>query len=261
MADHYDTAYMHDHYYPQEGGTEARVAAAGADDNHSATSALLLAAPIFLELSKAGRLGCDVWLVHLTGEEFPSDCLGARHLASDLVQGTLRVKEPHGPTHDLSEVKVRGLFVSDMIAHNNDRSNYVFQMAPGEGAASARMALIAHQANGAWNALAKARNRLAPRRGAKPYKRSDDPEKVPELAPHAVLRGEVRPDWDPRSTLFNTDGQIFSDVGVPVVLFMEDYDINRKGYHDSYDTMGNIDLDYGAALAAIVIETVAQAAR
>jgi hypothetical protein len=84
---------------------------------------------------------------------------------------------------------------------------------------------------------------------------------VPALAPYAILRGEVRPDWDPRSTLFNTDGQIFSDVGVPVVLFMEDYDIARTGYHDSYDTMANIDLDYGAALAAIVIETVARAAQ
>jgi hypothetical protein len=47
---------------------------------------------------------------------------------------------------------------------------------------------------------------------------------------------------------------------VPVVLFMEDYDINRHGYHDSHDTMENIDLDYGAALAAIAIETVARAA-
>ena len=26
------------------------------------------------------QLGCDVWLVHLTGEEFPADCLGARAL-------------------------------------------------------------------------------------------------------------------------------------------------------------------------------------
>ena len=48
-----------------------------------------------------------------------------------------------------------------------------------------------------------------------------------------------------RSTLYNTDGQIFSDAGVPVVLFMENYDINRSGYHDTHDTVENIDLDYG----------------
>ena len=41
---------------------------------------------------------------------------------------------------------------------------------------------------------------------------------------------------------------------------MENYDINRSGYHDTKDNMQNIDLDYGAALAAIVIETVARAA-
>ena len=47
---------------------------------------------------------------------------------------------------------------------------------------------------------------------------------------------------------------------MPVVLFMENYDINRTGYHDTHDTMENIDLDYGAALTAIAIETVAETA-
>jgi hypothetical protein len=41
---------------------------------------------------------------------------------------------------------------------------------------------------------------------------------------------------------------------------MEDYDINRQGYHDTHDTMENIDLDYGAAVAAIAIETIARLA-
>jgi len=77
---------------------------------------------------------------------------------------------------------------------------------------------------------------------------------------HLPLNGEIRVEWEPRSALYNTDGQIFSDVGVPVVLFMENYDINRKGYHDTHDTMENIDLDYCAALTAIAIETVADTA-
>ena len=83
---------------------------------------------------------------------------------------------------------------------------------------------------------------------------------MPDTALHPQLNGEVRPTIDPRSTLYNTDGQIFSDAGVPVVLFMENYDINRKGYHDTHDTMENIDLDYGSAVAAIAIESVARAA-
>lgn len=57
---------------------------------------------------------------------------------------------------------------------------------------------------------------------------------------------------------YNTDGQVFSDLGVPVVLFMENYDISRTGYHDTLDTMANIDLDYCAAM--IAIESVADAA-
>ena len=77
MADHYDTAYMEDRYEVGRGGDGARLAAAGADDNHSATAAMMLGAPIFLEMSRNGQLACDIWLVHLTGEEFPADSLGA----------------------------------------------------------------------------------------------------------------------------------------------------------------------------------------
>jgi hypothetical protein len=36
--------------------------------------------------------------------------------------------------------------------------------------------------------------------------------------------------------------------------------INRTGCHDTHDAMENIDLDYGSALAAIAIESVARAA-
>ncbi len=38
-----------------------------------------------------------------------------------------------GKTHKIyRDVQVHGLYVSDMIAHNNDRERNVFQMAPGE---------------------------------------------------------------------------------------------------------------------------------
>ena len=74
---------------------------------------------------------------------------------------------------------------------------------------------------------------------------------IPDIARHPQLRGEIRLPGDMRSSLFNTDGQIFSDAGIPVVPFMENHDIN--------DNMSNIDLDYGAAVAAIAIESVARA--
>ena len=260
MADHYDTAYMEDLYYKERGGTLARLASRGSDDNHSATAALMLGAPIFLELSRAGQLECDIWLVHLTGEEFPSDCMGARHLAQWLVEKTLRLRLGERKVADLSKVRVEGVYVLDMIAHNRHPGRDVFQISPGVNRKSFQLAYQAHMANRVWNAGAKEWNRRAERSARGRGRRSRDGMTIPALAKFPELRGEVRTPGDPRSSLFNTDGQIFSDLGIPVVLFMENYDINRVGYHDSKDNMTNIDLDYGAAVAAIAIESVARVA-
>lgn len=262
MADHYDTAYMEDRYEKQQGGDGARLAAAGADDNHSATAALLCGAPIFLELSRAGKLACDVWLVHLTGEEFPADCLGARSLCQSLVEGDLALHAVGGARHDLSRTRVRGVFVLDMIAHNreHERDRDVFQIAPGSAPRAHALAELASIANQTWNEGCERWNRRAARRRLGRGRRRVRGSRPPALARHLALRGELRPIHHPRSALYNTDGQIFSDAGVPVVLFMENYDIERSGYHDTHDTLANIDLDYGAALAAIAIEAVARAA-
>jgi hypothetical protein len=261
MADHYDTAYMEDVYDADRGGDGLRAAAAGADDNHSATTALLSAADVLLPLARDGALARDVWLVHLTGEEFPADCLGARALARAAVERRLRFATEEGTIVDGSDVRLVAAFVLDMIAHNNDHDRDVFQIAPGEGAASARLAVRAHLANERWNSQVALWNRQPDRRGKGRARRQDQDAGVPPPFAHLALRGEIRPEWDPRSALYNTDGQIFSDVGIPVVLFMENYDISRTGYHDTEDTMKNIDLDYAAALTAIAIETVADVAR
>ena len=260
MADHYDTAYMEDCYEKARGGNGARLAAAGADDNHSATAALMLGAPVFFELSRAGRLAWDVWLVHLTGEEFPSDCMGARHLAQGIVERSLRVRRQGARKLDLSKVRIEGVYVLDMIAHNNDHDPDVFQISPGSGSDSLRLAYHAHRANAIWNASVPAWNGRAARRGCGRGQRIAEGKRLPATALHPSLYGEVRPPRDLRSSLYNTDGQIFSDAGIPAVLFMENYDINRVGYHDTHDNMTNIDLDYGAAVAAIAIEAVARVA-
>jgi hypothetical protein len=147
-----------------------------------------------------------------------------------------------------------------MIAHNNEHDRDVFQIAPGTGPGSLWLAYQAHVSAELWNEGTLKWNRRSSRRHLGRGRRSEVSKNVPPMAQHLPLHGEVRPTYDPRSTLFNTDGQIFSDAGIPVVLFMESYDINRVGYHDSHDTMANIDLDFGAALAAIAIESVARAA-
>ncbi len=260
LADYYATAYMEDVFEKARGGTGARLAARGADDNHSATAVLLQAAPIFLELARAGKLERDVWLLHLTGEEFPSDCLGARHFSQALVENTLSLRVDQDQTVDLSGIRVVGVFVMDMIAHNREDAQDIFQIAPGAGADALRLAYHAHIANTLWNEKTKEWNESEERRGRGRSQRTKDGFTIPPLARHLAVRGEVRTEEDPRSSLYNTDGQVFSDAGVPAVLFMENYDIDRQGYHDQHDTMENIDLDYGAAVSAIAIETVARVA-
>jgi len=260
LADHYDTAYMEDVFDTSRDGSGARQAAAGADDNHSATAALLRAAPVYLQLAKAGMLARDVWLLHLTGEEFPADCLGARSFCRALIEGSLRLPLPDGKEMDLSAVMVKGVVVMDMIAHNRESAPDIFQIAPGRGRESLWIARQAHLANMLWNENTRQWNQRAERLGSGRGIRSLDGRTIPPVALHPSLWGEIRTVDHPQSSLYNTDGQIFSDCGIPVALLMEDYDIDRSGYHDSRDTMENIDLDYGSALAAIAIETVARLA-
>jgi hypothetical protein len=220
----------------------------------------MLGARPFLELSRQGRLDCDIWLVHLTGEEYPAEGLGACRLIQWLVERTLRLRTCDGKWHDLSGVRIQGVYVLDMVAHNNDKARDIFQISPGVARESLWLAYQAHLAAELWNARAEEWNTAKTRKNASRFRRCRDGKTIPPVAPHARLAGEVRLPFDPRSTLFNTDGQGFSDVGIPVVLFMENYDIERVGYHDTHDNMKLIDLDYGAALAAITIESVARAA-
>ncbi len=259
LADHYDTAFMEDVFHKSAGGTGARIAAAGADDNHSATATLLLAAPIFLELAKEGKLGCDVWLVHLTGEEFPADCMGARRLAQLLVERRLAAMLSDGSRIDLSKTEAKAIFVMDMIAHNNAKEPNVFQISPGAWPSAVKAAMHVHFANEIWNALVPELNAMERRMELPPVERSPG-NAAPPMGPFLSLSGQVRLSNSRRSSLYNTDGQIFSDAGLPAVLIMENYDLNRQGYHDTHDTLENIDLDFGAAVAAISIEAAAQAA-
>jgi hypothetical protein len=153
-----------------------------------------------------------------------------------------------------------GVLVMDMIGHNRDSARNIFQISPGKSAASLRLAYEAHLANEIWNAHTVEWNKQPERNGLGPGERSADPKQIPAIARHPQLDGEVRTFDNPQSSVFNTDVQIFSDVGAPCILMMEDYDISRTGYHDTHDTVENIDLDYASALSAICIETMARAA-
>ena len=148
-----------------------------------------------------------------------------------------------------------------MVAHNNDHDRDVFQISPGHGP---RVDVAGLPGPPGQRDLERLGARVEPAAGAprlRPRPAQSRRRHASRQSPRTrTCTARCGRPIDPRSTLYNTDGQIFSDAGVPVVLFMENYDINRTGYHDSHDTMANIDLDYGAAVAAIAIEAVARAA-
>jgi hypothetical protein len=148
----------------------------------------------------------------------------------------------------------------DRIAHNRDNAHNIFQISPGRSEDSLKLAYQAHVANMTWNRKTKNWNSRPDRRGRGEGKRSSDALPLPDVALHPVIDREVRTTDNPASSVFNTDVQIFSDIGAPCVLLMENDDINRTGYHDTSDTLKNVDLDYGAALSAICIETIARVA-
>lgn len=210
LADHIDTAFCEDVF----ARSEQRVSAPGADDNASATAALLRAAEALRTIPQAARQH-DIWLLHLTGEEFPADDLGARHFVSE----SLRTRTDIG-----------ALLLLDMVG-NNPRNRPEYQLNSGGyyemGNISMRLAQVAAM--------------LTPRVAQ-------------------TLRPLVYPPSDLRSYLYNTDGLIFAENGFPVVHFsevMNRYQISRSGYHDSLDTIKNLDVGYAAAIARVAIATAA----
>ena len=117
IADHVDTALDEDlakKYIYQ--------AVPGADDNASATAALLRAAAVL----RARQPERPIWLVHFTGEEFPADDLGARALVSKML----------GDKQDIA-----GLVLLDMIGFAGVGQTQ-FQINPGQHAASLNMASV-----------------------------------------------------------------------------------------------------------------------
>jgi hypothetical protein len=118
IADHVDTALDED--LALKGIYQA---VPGADDNASASAALLRAAAVLRDRHPQR----SIWLVHFTGEEFPADDLGARALVSQLL----------GDRQDIA-----GLVLLDMIGFAGVGETQ-FQINPGPQAASLQMASVA----------------------------------------------------------------------------------------------------------------------
>lgn len=201
-----------------------------ADDNATATAALLQAARSLKALKTP--LLHDVWLVHLTGEEFPTDDLGARAIISEVL-GRLK-----SSLKELARARaMQGLLLMDMIGYHKPRDQQ-FQINSGEGFASERLTRIA------WLSM-----------------NSQIEEGVIPIQKNAA---QIRLRYDQESYLYNTDGLIFSDHGLPVVYFNEHLNrwdgLMRKHYHDTTDVSDFLDGDYASTIAKIAIETAAQMA-
>lgn len=229
IADHYDAAVAGETFDRHRAGQGPILPAPGADDNLSATATLLEAGRLLAPLAHGGAqrplglawpLRRGLRLVHLTGEEFPADCLGARAY----VQDALRRGE-----------RIAGLVLMDMIGYagpNGRLADPVFQLNLGEHPASAKLTGAALQAFAALRA-----KNLVPR----------------QLTP--VLRRR----FDRESYLYNTDGVIFSDAGYPTLLFDEHinkfHNLERAGYHDRTDGIGNLCRAYATGIARVALAT------
>jgi hypothetical protein len=210
LTDHYDTAFCEDEF----AHTGRRVSAPGADDDASGTATLLRAAALLTSKDAPPRHH-EIWLLHLTGEEFPADDLGARFFVSE----------------SLAERRdFAGMVLLDMIGSNRPVDG-LFQINPGPSAESLQLAALALDAS-----------RL-----------------------HApALKAVLRPRFDDKSYLYNTDGLIFGDAGWPVILINEHINRlenrDRPNYHQTTDSLANFDAGYGATLAKVAIETAARLA-
>jgi len=196
------------HRIPEKGSGEIKFFGAQLTVRESQT-ALLRAAALLKEFKPLH----DIWLVHFTGEEFPPDDLGAREFLARLMR---------------AGQDITGLVLMDLIGWRAEKDD-IFQVNPGDSAASMRMAAEAFDA---------------------------------ARALRIKFRPKLRPRFDSRIYLYNTDGLLFSDTGYPVVLLNEHMNrlenLNRVGYHHTTDTSRKIDWEYAASIAKTAIETAAR---
>jgi hypothetical protein len=141
LADHIDSAVAEDTF----NDSGQRVTTPGANDNSTATATLLQAAKI-LRVAHPKR---PIWLVHLTGEEFPAVDLGARHFLSEILR---------------SKKDIYGVVITDFIGSHQPGSRR-FQISPTAVSGSERFAAMALDAAGDMflgdvEAIYQARNKM-----------------------------------------------------------------------------------------------------
>src|SRR5664280_2475416 len=99
--------------------------------------------------------------------------------------------------------RIVGVYVMDMIGHNRDTDQDIFQISPGKSAASLFLAYQAHIANIIWNECTHKWNRQPERLNKDHGHRIKELQEIPDIARHLTLKGEVRTQFNPHSSIFN----------------------------------------------------------
>jgi hypothetical protein len=108
IADHIDTAFAGEVYDAKQ----KRISVPGADDNGSAVAGLLQAA----EVLRKFKFRKDIWLLHLTAEEFPASSLGSAKFVSLFLK---------------SKKDITGLLLMDMIGWKDPETGNLYQVNAG----------------------------------------------------------------------------------------------------------------------------------
>ena len=216
-----------------------------------------------LPLARAGKLERDVWLVHLTGEEFPADCLGARALCP----GAGRAAPPLHRRGRERCVDVSRVRVTRRVRARHGRATTASATATSsrsrraKGAASARLAPAGASGQRALEPPAESWNQAPERRGKGRAQRMQHGAKIPPLvrAPAPARRGPSRSGIRARRCTTPT-ARSSRTSGSRWCCSWRTTTSAGPATTTPLDTMANIDLDYAAALIAIAIETVAATA-
>lgn len=136
----------------------------------------------------------DIWLVHLTGEEYPPDDMGVRHLMMQL----LKTKTP-----------IKGMVLMDMISWRRNSSDTIFQINAGNSDASLELAKYAYEVSRFVLPQSFTSTK------AHPTSRYINKYTATTITPAFRWR------YDDFSYLYNTDGVVLSDMGYPIILINE----------------------------------------
>lgn len=216
FIDHIDTAFEGDTF----ANSGQRHSTAGADDNVSGLVALLQSAMI---LKKTQRTACrDIWLVHVTGEEYPAASLGITHFLQQLF---------------IKKQPIHTAVIVDMISHRVDRGDTIVQVNAGDTTKSLLMAELAL-------------NYVYPRIKNDLILKNLQPVLRQWSDPFAYLYntdGVRFVEYGFNCLLFNEH-----------LNYHENFE--RDGYHDTLDTVDLVDFKYGQTVSQYAIATVSMLA-